>query len=340
MPSRVSMTSSATTTRMGAPRGRGGAGVERAAERADAVGEVHRPHVRGAPSSSTSTTRRSRPRRDAHVEERRAAPRRVLDRLDDDDVGRRLDRRRRSGRAAVAELDRQRRLVGERRERGRRARPRSGSPGRCRGRGRAAPRARRRSRRAAASRSAPSSLHRRPSPGLAEREPQVVGQREQPLLRAVVQVALEPAPRGVAGLDDARSRGAQLAQLGERLGPERSFSTASRAAAPIVRSSSGSSTSAESCTTSASGSFPAGDAGHGPPVHRQGHRAGRLRRSGRRGRRAGTGPRGPGRRAPPRVPRGACREPEPPRARSRGAPRATGCALPTGRTRRCPSRGR
>jgi hypothetical protein len=32
---------------------------------------------------------------------------------------------------------------------------------------------------------------------------QVVGQREQPLLRAVVEVALELAPRGVAGRDDA-----------------------------------------------------------------------------------------------------------------------------------------
>ena len=36
-------------------------------------------------------------------------------------------------------------------------------------------------------------------------ETQVVGEREQPLLRAVVQVALEPPPSGVAGLDDPRA---------------------------------------------------------------------------------------------------------------------------------------
>ena len=49
---------------------------------------------------------------------------------------------------------------------------------------------------------------------------QVERQRDQPLLRAVVQVALEPAARGVAGLDDARARGAQLLDAGAQLGVE------------------------------------------------------------------------------------------------------------------------
>ena len=50
------------------------------------------------------------------------------------------------------------------------------------------------------------------------REAQVVGQREQPLLGAVVEVALEPAPLGVAGLDDPRARRAQIMELGQHLG--------------------------------------------------------------------------------------------------------------------------
>ena len=39
---------------------------------------------------------------------------------------------------------------------------------------------------------------------------QVERERHEPLLRAVVQVALEPPALGVAGLDDARARGGQL----------------------------------------------------------------------------------------------------------------------------------
>ena len=49
-------------------------------------------------------------------------------------------------------------------------------------------------------------------------EPQVVDEREQPLLRAVVQVALESPPRGVTGLDDARARCAQVVELVQQLG--------------------------------------------------------------------------------------------------------------------------
>jgi hypothetical protein len=37
------------------------------------------------------------------------------------------------------------------------------------------------------------------------REAQVIRQRQQPLLRTVVEVALETAPLGVAGLDDPHS---------------------------------------------------------------------------------------------------------------------------------------
>ena len=49
-----------------------------------------------------------------------------------------------------------------------------------------------------------------------EREPDP----EQALLGAVVEVALEPAAFGVAGLDDARARGAHLGELGAQLGLE------------------------------------------------------------------------------------------------------------------------
>ena len=46
------------------------------------------------------------------------------------------------------------------------------------------------------------------------REPQAVAEREQPLLGAVVEVALEPPALGVAGLDDPRARRAQLVAAG------------------------------------------------------------------------------------------------------------------------------
>ena len=48
--------------------------------------------------------------------------------------------------------------------------------------------------------------------------PQRQAQRDQPLLGAVVQVALEPAPLGVAGLDDPRPGGPDLLQLRLHLG--------------------------------------------------------------------------------------------------------------------------
>ena len=54
-------------------------------------------------------------------------------------------------------------------------------------------------------------------------EPQLQGERDEALLRAVVQVALEAAALGVAGAHDARARGRQLVVrvgVGERLRDE------------------------------------------------------------------------------------------------------------------------
>ena len=60
-----------------------------------------------------------------------------------------------------------------------------------------------------------------PSAAAADRrQPQLVRRGEQALLRAVVEVALEPATCGVRGLDDARSGGLQVVELGEDLGAE------------------------------------------------------------------------------------------------------------------------
>ena len=53
-----------------------------------------------------------------------------------------------------------------------------------------------------------------------QRDAKVVGQREQPLLCPVVQVAFDPASRSIRGLDDARTRAGHLGQSGERLGAE------------------------------------------------------------------------------------------------------------------------
>ena len=55
------------------------------------------------------------------------------------------------------------------------------------------------------------------SPSAAARELERQPDPEQPLLGAVVEVALEPPPLGVPRLDDARARGAHLGQLGAQL---------------------------------------------------------------------------------------------------------------------------
>jgi hypothetical protein len=54
--------------------------------------------------------------------------------------------------------------------------------------------------------------------GLGAGEPEVVGEGQQALLGAIVQVAFQPPSFAVAGLHDADARGTQLVQLGERLG--------------------------------------------------------------------------------------------------------------------------
>ena len=56
--------------------------------------------------------------------------------------------------------------------------------------------------------------------GPAARHPERQAQGHQPLLRAVVQIALQAAPRGVAGLDDPRPGGADLLELSFDLGLE------------------------------------------------------------------------------------------------------------------------
>ena len=49
-------------------------------------------------------------------------------------------------------------------------------------------------------------------------EPERERERDEPLLRAVVEVALQPAALLVRGLDDPRARGAQLLDAGAQLG--------------------------------------------------------------------------------------------------------------------------
>ena len=82
-------------------------------------------------------------------------------------------------------------------------------------------------------------------------EPQLVGQREQTLLGAVVEVALEQAPCGVAARDDPSARAAEVLELCRTAACSRSLSTARRAAAPISRSSAGASSRAASWSTTA-----------------------------------------------------------------------------------------
>ena len=53
--------------------------------------------------------------------------------------------------------------------------------------------------------------------GARDRQPDVIGQGQEPLLRAVVKVALEPALFRVAGLDYPRTRRPELAELEQHL---------------------------------------------------------------------------------------------------------------------------
>ena len=71
------------------------------------------------------------------------------------------------------------------------------------------------------------------------REAEVVRDGQQPLLCAVMEISLEPAPLGVTDLDDPGAGRAQILELGEHFGLE-SLRCRWRvcAAAPISRSSS------------------------------------------------------------------------------------------------------
>ena len=85
-----------------------------------------------------------------------------------------------------------------------------------------------------------------------DREPDA--ERDEALLRAVVQVALEPAPLALAGGDDPAPR-VLAGRAASRSRPPRAaaFSCASSATAPAACSSSGSSASCASCTIAAAG---------------------------------------------------------------------------------------
>ena len=174
--------------------------------------------VSAPPRPSSRISSRSAPSRrlDRDARARRA---RVLDdvgqRLRDDEVRGRLDMRGRacssgtsiatgSGSALLAEEQRAAQAVLDQR-----------SPGGGRGRARAAPRGRRRARLAASCSIVAAAVGSDSSAGL--REPEQQRRRDEPLLGAVVEVALEPAALLVAGSDDARARRLQvLARLRAR----------------------------------------------------------------------------------------------------------------------------
>ena len=210
MPSRVSMTSSAIDYAHGisARRSSSAPTSSAAAERADAVGESREPPVRAAPSSATSTTSR---RRVATRDRRRASRRaRRVPIASATTMYAAVSTAGGSAPAALAELDRQRRVVGERRERS--AEPGLGraSRGGCRARARATRRARPLLAAGRGEQRRQLGVARRPRAARAG----VERRGEQPLLRAVVEVALEPPPLGVAGLDDARARSPQVLRAG------------------------------------------------------------------------------------------------------------------------------
>ena len=86
------------------------------------------------------------------------------------------------------------------------------------------------------------------------RAPELERERDEALLRAVVDVALDPAALVVGGRDDARARLLHLLELGAELGVEARVLEREPAAAPAARSSSGSSSRDGSWTSAAIGS--------------------------------------------------------------------------------------
>ena len=165
--------------------------------------------------------------------------RRVLDdvgqRLGDDEVGGELDRLRDAVEHARGHLDRERRPAREGLDRRREPRSEStagGFRGRARGALRAPRKARRRRRE---ERLGAGGIVADGSAG----EPEVEGERDEALLGAVVEVALQPAALGEAERDHPRPRVAQLLDLARSSASSRSFSSASAAVAPTASISSG-----------------------------------------------------------------------------------------------------
>ena len=229
-PSRSRAESSATTTRIGMlpPRHASvpcaAAGLvdgQLAVERRHPVGEAAQPGAGGRVGAADAVV--------AHLDLDRAvaagdADRRRLglgvagdvgQRLGDDEVGGRLDRRRQPLGRRLDDLDRDRGAAGEPAQRRREAAvaehdgvDAAGQLAQLGGR-----------RRELGHRLVEQLAgHLRVGVELAARQAQVHGERHQPLLGAVVEVALDPAPLGVAGVDDAGARGAQLLDLGAQLG--------------------------------------------------------------------------------------------------------------------------
>ena len=197
---------------------------EAAVERSDPVGEPaqarSRRRVRAADAVVARSRRRRVPSLPADATPRRGARRECLrdvrERLGDDEVGGRLDLPRASGRRR-----RRRPRPATRRASAsvRTAAPRPWSTSTAGW----MPRASSRSSASACvqlllgSRRAARPPRRLRRPG-ARSELQRHPEAEQPLLGAVVEVALEPPPLVVAGLDDPRPRGAKLRELGAQLG--------------------------------------------------------------------------------------------------------------------------
>ena len=173
--------------------------------------------------------------------------RHVRQRLGDDEVGDGLHRRRHPPLGDLVDLDRHGRAAGQRLER-RRRRPRSVRIAGW------MPRASSRSSSSALASSsrAPSRIRSATSGSvrsLVLARPSCSDSADEPLLRAVVQVALQRAALGHADLDDlAPARPAARRRAPCSSASRRSFSSASAAAAPAARTRPGSSSSAASWT--------------------------------------------------------------------------------------------
>ena len=212
---------------MGSPRGRrfrGPAGSRRAARppRASTRSASPRrpvPRALSAPPTPSSATSTTAGRRVRCTRTRTALALGVLgdvgQRLRDDVVGGGLDAVRKPLGQADVELERQPRAVGELLERG--AQAALGEDAGVDALGELAQLAQRvgeRRARLVEQRTGGGRVAVEPRVG----EPERHRDRHQPLLRAVVQVALDPPPLGLRGLDDPRARRAQLLEPGAQLG--------------------------------------------------------------------------------------------------------------------------